>query len=165
MSILVVGPAGETGEAVIGRLVDQGDEVRVIEPDEAAADRWRALGAFVARGAADDADLVERAAQNVRTVVVLRTADLGPVVGGATSAGVGRVVVCVRGPEDVDPATLSADVVALVVPSTRVTRRPAIPAARLAEAIDAADDLAGNPRMVVDLGTDAGWRQLGLEPA
>ncbi len=42
----------------------------MIEADEPAADRWRSLGAHVASGPQWDADLVERAAQNVRTIVV-----------------------------------------------------------------------------------------------
>lgn len=163
MSVLVVGARGDAGKAVVARLVDQGDDVRVIEPDETAAARWRALGAFVARGTPDDADLVERAAQSVRTVIVLGAADLGPVVTGAAAAGVGRLVVCVRRRDEVDPAALSPEVVALLIPATRVTRRPAISAERLAEAIDAADDLAGAPRMVVDLGASEGWRRLGLQ--
>jgi hypothetical protein len=37
---------------------------------------------------------------------------------------------------------------------------PDMPA--LAAAVSAADDLAGEPRMVVDLTTDEGWRTVGL---
>ena len=41
-------------------------------------------------------------------------------------------------------------------------RRGTIDPARVAEAIDAADDLAGNPRLELDLGTPDAWRALRL---
>ena len=163
MSILLVGADGDVGEAVVARLVQQGDEVRVIETDERASDRWRALGAHVARGAADDADLVERAAQNVRTVVVLGEIDVRPVVQGAAAAGVDRLVLTRPAGDATDVADCGLDYVVLVVPRTRLVRRRAVAAGALAEAIDAADDLAGNPKIVVDLGTDRGRSDLGLD--
>jgi Trk K+ transport system NAD-binding subunit len=163
MSVLVVGAAGEVGEAVVARLIEQGDEVRVIEPDGAAAEHWRALGAHVAAGDPADADLVERAAQNARTIVALADTDIEPLVQGAIAARVERVVLCVHdhGPHVVAGSDL--DFVALVVPRTRFARRAAVSPQALAEAVDAADDMAGNPRMFVNLGDAAGWRALGLE--
>jgi hypothetical protein len=41
-------------------------------------------------------------------------------------------------------------------------KRARVPA--LAQAIDAADDLAGNPRLDLDLTTIEGWAVLGVDP-
>jgi hypothetical protein len=166
MSILVVGAAGELGAAVVARLVDQGDDGRVVEPDEAAIAGWRELGAHVARGSPDDADLVERAAQNVRTVVVLDGALVMPeLLRGARAARVPRFVVCADARAVAPLAEAGVDYVVLVVPRTRFARRPSRSPAEVAEAVDAADDLAGNPRMVVDLTTPEGWAALGIDAA
>ena len=162
MSILLLGARRDVGEAVVTRLVGRGDEVRVVEPDASAADRWRALGAYVAIGSPDDADLVERAAQNVRTAVVFGDVDRGPILQGIGAAGVGRVVLCLDR-YDAHAAEGEVELVALLVPRTRFPRRPTVSPEAIAEAVDAADDLAGNPRMVVDLGDAQAWRALGLE--
>jgi uncharacterized protein YbjT (DUF2867 family) len=164
VSILLIGAEGDLGEAVVTRLVDQGDEVRVIEPDGRAAGRWRALGAHVAAGSPDDADLVERAAQNVRTVVVLNDHEAEPILRGARAARVGRLVVCTGARYRHDLAAGDFEYVVLTVPRTRFGRRPALSPGALAAAVDAADDLAGRPRMSVDLGDPSGWRRLGLDP-
>ena len=164
MSILVIGTEAPEAEAVITRLVGQGDEVRVIEPDERAGQRWRALGAHVARGQADDPDLVERAAQNVRTVVLLSGAELGPILPPARAAGVGRVVACVADAGELDLEGEGMDFVLLLRSTRRWPRRSAVGPVVLAEAIDAADDLPGNPRMIVDLDDVSQWGRLGLEP-
>jgi uncharacterized protein YbjT (DUF2867 family) len=163
VSILLVGADGAVGDAVVERLLDQGDEVRIVEPDAAAAEHWRALGAYVAFGSPDDSDLVERAAQNVRTIVVLSELEGEPILTGALAAGVGRLVFCVHDGGKHEVGGKDVDFVVLVVPRTRFARRPAIAPSALAEAIDAADDLAGHPRIYVDLGNETGWRELGLD--
>jgi hypothetical protein len=164
VSVLLIG-GGALTSAVIERLVGAGDEVRVIEPDPARGEGLRALGAFVALGSPDDFDLVERAAQNVRTIVVLVDLDLEPVVRGASAARVDRVVVV--GGSSATPGPLeeaAIDYVVLRVPPPRLLRGPRVSEEAVAEAIDAADDMAGDPRLVVDLGTAEGWRSLGLAP-
>ena len=164
MSVLIVGAEGEVGEAVIARLVEQGDEVRVIEPDERAGERWRALGAHVATGSPGDADLVERAAQNVRTLVALRELDYAPLVQGAVAAGVGRFVVAAEGSDRFGLEDVDVEFVILLVAQSPFRRRPSLAPAALALAVDAADDLAGAPRIYVDLRVGEGWRRLGLDP-
>ena len=168
MSVLLVGAGGALADALIARLVGEGDEVRVVEDDDRGAARWRALGAFVARGTPDDFDLVERAAQSARTIVVLSPEiPLAPVLQGATAARVDRIVVCGAGARSaagpLEEAAL--DHVVLDVPQGSAwRRRRAVAPAALAEAIDAADDLAGSPRLVLDLGHADAWRALGLTP-
>ncbi len=56
-------------EAIARRLIDAGDQVRVIWSGDAGP--LRDLGAFVARGHPNDADLVERAAFGCETIVVV----------------------------------------------------------------------------------------------
>jgi Trk K+ transport system NAD-binding subunit len=162
VSVLIVGAEGALGEAVIARLVSEGDDVRVIEPESRAADRWKALGAHVARGTPDDVDLVERAAQNVRTLVALRPVAIEPIVAGAVAARVGRLVLCAD--RDVVARLEAADVefVVLVVPRRRFARRAAVTPGAVAEAVDAADDMPGTPRIVVNLSRPDGWHELGL---
>jgi hypothetical protein len=168
MSVLVIGGRDATADAVVRRLVGEGDEVRVIEDDAGRGDELRALGAFVARGDAGDFDLVERAAQNVRTVVVLGAGwELEPILRGARAAAVDRIVWCgTRGA--VDPGVLEAGgfdyVLMHVPPPARWRRAPRIPEDALADAISAADDLAGNPRLVLDLASADAWSALGLAP-
>lgn len=165
MSVLLVGTSGEVAVAVVERLVAQGDDVRVVEPEPDAAPRWRALGAHVARGRADDADLLERAAQNVRTIVVL---DADPpfdaIVEAALKASVGRIVWLARRgrPELARLRAEGLDYVAIEVPKKGWRRKDGVAPAAVAEVIDAADDLAGNPRLEVDLAEAEGWTRLGL---
>lgn len=168
MSILVLEPTGRLGEVTVRHLIDEGDEVRVLITRD--ADRWKSSGAYVASGHAEDEDLVERACRNVRTVVVHEpaTGRLGPgltsVLEAAARGGVGRAVVVSsqRRPyiegilED-----LPLDVVLLTWAKGLLHRRK-ITDEHVAIAISAADDLAGNPRMKVDLGSDEGWKSLRL---
>lgn len=167
MSVLLVGAAGELAEVLIARLVEQGDEVRVVEDDDGRGSKWRALGAYVARGTPDDFDLIERAAQNVRTLVVLGRPDLGPILSGATAASVERIV-CAGARSESDVAALGEaklDYVILETPGrSRWRRGSGVSSGAIAEAIDAADDLAGHPRLVLDLGDTGAWPALGLAP-
>jgi hypothetical protein len=173
MSILLVGLAEDLMPPLIRRLTEQGDEVRVLEADEIASDRWRTLGAHIASGPQWDADLIERAAQNVRTIAVGDRHDRDPtelmealVKGGELASRDMRLVVV----GDVLPRALSVlrdsklDYVILGPPARHrfLGRRPSLPPERLAEAVDAADDLAGEPRLELDLGDQRAWRELKL---
>ncbi|MGH2820657.1 MAG: NAD-binding protein [Actinomycetota bacterium] len=180
MSLLLIGISGDEGRALVERLVAQSDEVRVIEDDPVDASEWTSLGAHVAHGSATDSDLIERAAQNVRTVVVMeeRGRDLQAVIGAVLQGAPGaarreedlRVVACAPDPAPT-AELLSAAGVDHVVLGTgdrrgrlRIGGGGRIRAGALAEAIDAADDLAGNPRTSLDLTDPSAWEQLRLLP-
>ncbi|MEA2507603.1 MAG: hypothetical protein QOH48_2221 [Actinomycetota bacterium] len=171
MSVLLLGPPRGAGDAVIERLTSQGDEVGVIEADLEQADRWKALGARVAHGSPGDADLIERAAQNSRTVVLFDIDDrmtdlLDAVITGASQTSVDRVIVVAAG------STISCvkmlrssglDYIVLHTPRHRTLfRRNAFAADAVAEAVDAGDDLAGHPRLELEVSHPAAARALGL---
>lgn len=161
MPVLLVAPPAGLGDAVVRRLIDHGDDVRVVEPERAEAGRWRALGAHVAAGP-PDADLIERAAHQARTIVLFDPALVPVAAAAAGSAGVDRLVVVTRTLKGATRAALEGaglDFVALVAGGPL---RP-VAAGEVAAAIDAADDIAGAPRLVVDLRARAGWAQLGIE--
>ena len=167
MSILLIDPDPELGAAIVDRLRSEGDEVRVL------SDRpgdWKDRGAYLASGDPLDADLVERACTNVRTVVfVARERKLGmslltSALTAAGRAGTDRVVVCLPGPDaTVVRAVESSGMsyVTLITGRRGFLPKKTIEPGSLAEAVSAADDLAGEPRLVVDLTTEEGWRQLG----
>jgi hypothetical protein len=171
VSVLLIGAGPDLGAALIRRLIAQDDEIRVVESDADVAALWRSLGAHVAMGEMTDADLIERAAQSVRTVVLFeaQAAAIEPVVQGASSAHVGRLVLCSPGPEADAVASIRASSIDHVVLRTGGGRRrwwggrDRFSNEAIAEAIDAADDLAGAPKLDLDLGHPAAWRQLGLE--
>ena len=163
-------------EALITRLLRQGDEVRVVEHDRTLAERWVSSGAHVAPGRASDPDLVERAAQGARSVVVMdrRGEDLAAVVrsaveGAKLASRDMRLIVCAR---DVDGEVLDIvrrSLLEHVVIQTgsvgdRRLLRSRTPSEKVFEAIDAGDDLPGHPRLELDLDNDQAWRELGLEP-
>ena len=173
MSILLVGLDEELMPPLIRRLIEQGDEVRVLDSGEEASDHWRSLGAHVASGPRWDADLIERAAQNVRTIVVGDRHDQEPaelmealVEGGVLASPDMRVVVV----GEVVPGALALlresllEYVILGSVERRglLGRRSRVSPERLAEAVDAADDLAGGPRLELDLGDQSAWRELKL---
>ncbi|MGH2787924.1 MAG: hypothetical protein ACRDJV_08440 [Actinomycetota bacterium] len=164
MSVLLVGIAGDSGEAIIRRLVSQGDEVRVLEGNGTAGERWRSLGAHVARRESDMADLVERAAQNVRTVVIGEEADVDAIVAGAEAARVERVVLFGVRPAYPALEALRRSHIQHVVLSTGRKRWGAgrVSDEALAEAIDAADDIGGQPRLELNLSEGDAWAALGL---
>lgn len=163
MSVLLIGDHRLT-RPVAERLLAQGDEVRAL--GTTLGPELAGLGVHVARGPYLDDDLIERAAQNVRTIVVfeptLETASV--VVAGAANAGVGRIVVV---GSRLDDAALSAltgsslEHVILRVPRPGVFTR-ALDEGRIAEAVDAADDLPGELRMDLDLANDDAWRALRI---
>lgn len=160
MSVVVIGGDAELTEAVVERLIAQDDTVGVIT--ETARPRLKELGGHIALGPLDDADLIERAGQHARTLVVLDPEE--PVVRAAVDAGrmLGgddvRIVVCGR--------RVGRDVAAIVAASglqyvlLRTGRRTA--PQRIAEAIDAADDRAGELALDLDLNDERAWAALGL---
>jgi hypothetical protein len=170
MSILLIRANGRIGETLARRLIAQGDEVRVIEPAEELVEAWQELGVKVAPGRDDDTDLIERAAQNVRTTVVVDD-EAGParqviahVLAGIGAARVGRLILCARKPDErlLDAVRTSGlDYVVLTIGSGLLSRTR-VPVEDVAEAIDAADDLAGSPRLELDLTKAESWAALGL---
>lgn len=158
MAVLVITDGTELDERVVRRLLEQGDEVRVLEAGSGRADLWRESGAFLARGEGDDPDLVERAAQNVRTVVVLgdqvRLEVVANVLEAGRNAGVDRLVCCAPSvSEEIRAAVRSAALTYVLLETGRpgFLRRRAPDLGRVAQAIDAADDLAGEPQLEIDL--------------
>jgi hypothetical protein len=173
VSILVVEPDETNGPAIVELLVAEGDEVGVIVADAAAGDRWKSLGAHVAVGEAEDPDLIERAAQHARSIVLFDAAAavVGAVIEGARMASVSpaRIVYCSTAPGEIEPIlrTSGLEYVILSIPIERagLRRRPrqALNARLVAKAVSAADDLAGNVRLIVDLQTAQGVAALGLD--
>jgi hypothetical protein len=173
MAILLVGPPLEVGQVLIARLVAQDDEVRVVEDDATKADIWKQLGAHVALGEWDE-DLVERAAQNVRTLVLFDGSPgiepwlLEQLVTGARLARVDRVIWCAPSARRDDIAVLERSELEYMVLVTGgakgfLRRSPQVAPEDLARAIDAADDLAGELHAVLELGKAAAWETLGLD--
>lgn len=162
MSILLLAPPADLGPILVERLVDQDDEVRVIETEGARGPEWRRLGAHVAVGELD-ADLIERAAQNTRTVVAFDAEGLAEVLEGSGNADVERLVLCLRAADEaVIDALAGAEMDYVVLLTGRVRRRNL---AFIAEAIDAADDLAGPLRVVIDLRREDAGARLRLNEA
>ena len=157
MSVLLAGIGPELAPVLIRRLVEEGDQVRAILP--AGADAAPFAGAHVATGDPGDDDLVERAAQGARTIVLGRGVQVP--LDAAARAGVDRAILL---DAHEAPAPTGMSWVVLVTSRTRLGRRRGPPPASVAEAVNAADDLAGEPRLVADLTTDDGWRALGLDP-
>lgn len=171
MSVLLVGITGSRGEAIVRRLVAQGDEVRVVEGDPDAGERWRSLGAYVARRDDDMADLVERAAQNVRTIVIGDVLahdrdDVRAIVTGASAARVERIVLYGTPASGATLAAVREFPSQHVVLSTGRKRLlgGGLDDEALAAAVDAADDIAGEPRLELDLSDPDAWPSLGLTP-
>jgi hypothetical protein len=153
---------------VVERLLSEGDEVRVIAPHD-EREWYRSLGARVAVGDPLDPDLVERSSQGARTVVFLDVG--GNLAGhfefaleGARHAGVGRVIVSTprRDRYIVDALRQDPGEHVYLIAGGRFRRRLAHQA--VAKAVNAADDLAGTPRLQLDLTTREGWASLGLDP-
>lgn len=167
MSVVVVGASGELGAAVVNRLLEAGDEVGVIEPSPERAEGWRRAGAHVARGSSSDADLIERAAQNARTLVVLGADQevMSAAVEGARLAGVERIVATgARFEPELTALLRSSGLDYVVLETGRRLLGGAASPADVGRAVDAADDLPGRPRLELSLKTTEAWRELRLEP-
>lgn len=167
MSILLIGDPGSLGEVLIRRLIAQGDEVRAIAA-EADAEDLAGYGVHIARGPELDADLVERAAQNVRTIIAFDTATevIESVVEGGRAARVERIVVCATSvPEPVRSHLRDSDLDYVVLQAPRKgLLRKGVSETALAEAIDAADDMSGRLRLELNLNESAAWKLLNLDP-
>jgi hypothetical protein len=171
VSVLLLSPPPPVGTAVIERLIGQGDEVRVIEANRELAERWKSLGAYVALGASDDSDLIERAARGCRTMVLFDLDDAGlprleTALEAVATTTVDRVVAVAagRGTRCLELLRSQATgYVFLRAPRSRFSwsRSTNTPSA-IAEAIDAADDLAGDPRLELDLSDRRAAEALGL---
>lgn len=172
MSVLLLGLDEQRGPAFIRRLLDEGDVVGVVEEDPARAAQWKRAGAHVASGSPADADLIERAAQHARSIVV-SLSERGAseaVVAAVLEAGrlapeAPRIIVAGSPSSEIEEMLRGSafDYVILRLPARRVLRRvPVLPPEDLAEAINAADDLAGSPRLDLDLTSEPGWERLGL---
>ena len=171
MSLLLVGVDEVVGAAVIELLVSRGDEVRVVENDPNLEARWRDLGAYVARGDSSDGDLVARAATNCRTVVALEGAATGDrldaAIEGALFAGVERIVVGAPAIKDAARLRLrdaGIQFVLLTWGRRRLMRGASVRPSDIASAVDAADDLSGEPALDLDLRNQRSWASLGLRP-
>ena len=174
MSILLIGLSEELTEELVKRLINEGDEVRVLEDSDDKAESWRMLGAHIAHGSIWDADLIERAAQNVRTIVVgeHHTHDATElmeevVTGGGFASKDMRIVLVgqdLQAPafRRVRESPLAYVALGVATKRSLLGRRRAPAPAILAEAIDAADDLAGEPRLELDLGDEHAWAELKL---
>lgn len=165
---MIVG-GGEVERAVAERLLAQGDEVRVVVADPSEKAEWIALGVHVAVGDPSDDDLIDRAGQNARTLILFdrSASDAATVDGalkGAAAAGIERVIVCAAVvPDEARRKIADAGVgYALLAYGRRLSVRGRVPPARVAEAVDAADDLSGEPRLELDLREPGDLRQLGL---
>jgi hypothetical protein len=169
VSLLLLGLPADLGDVLVPRLRGQGDEVRVLENNDALAQRWRDLGAYVAHGPEDDPDLVMRAATNCRSLVLLGrwSGDdaLDVAVEGARLATVERIVLFSEEPIDAALERLRASGLQYVALEFRrkLLRRGLAPNL-LAAAVDAADDLAGEVALELDLRADSSWTALGLQP-
>jgi Trk K+ transport system NAD-binding subunit len=145
VSILLVEPARDIATSVVIKLLDQGEEVRIVaiapEPE------WSDLGAHIARGDGTDADLLERAGQGARTVVLFDPSgeQAAAAVEAATNARIERLVVCSkRMGEEVDVVRTSGLSYVLLLTGRRARNSAA-------DAIDWADDVAGDVKLEVDL--------------
>jgi hypothetical protein len=175
LSVLLIGLDRELVPVLIRRLTSEGDEVRVLAHEDETDDRWRSLGAHIASGPLWDADLIERAAQNVRTIVVGDRHGEDPselmaalIEGGGLASRTMRLVFVgdpVPGPLNLlRESKLEHVVLGSIDRRTLLGRRARLPLERVAEAVDAADDLAGHPRLELKLGEESAWRELRLEP-
>ena len=177
MSVLLLGLESSFGSAVIQRLLDEDDIVGVIEEDRARGEEWKKFGAHVALGSPSDFDLIERAAQHVRSIVIVESgvSDSAAVV-EATLMGArlvpgerARVIFVAAAPDPKIEETLNGSefdflILRIATGKSFIRRSRPLAPEQLAEAINAADDLTGTPRREIDLGSDEGWSALGLQP-
>ena len=171
MSVLLAGIDEHLARAIAARLIAQSDEVRIVLDSSRERDAWRERGVYVAVGDAEDEDFVWRAAGGVRTVVAgaerLAGVAGAVLVAGAKRAGTGRFIVLTKGDPPRLPEGLleeDADLIVLRLPKKRLLQRELLAPESVAEAVDAADDLAGSPHLDLDLGQPDAWGELRLAP-
>lgn len=182
MSVLLIGATSSLGDILVRRLVSENDEVRVLVTGGEGGDRLGDLGAYIASGSELDADLVERAATNCRTIVVIerpggKTAEIVRTVIAGGEAALGtpeegiRLILCGARPDEDAIAALRSSDLSYVVLRTGGRLAGFLPVAservadeHVATAIDAADDIAGKVRLELDLTAAADWAKLKLKP-
>lgn len=128
------------------------------------------MGAHPATGDHSDADLVERAAQNCRSIVLLGARATEPetvaaVAEGGIAAGTDRLILCRGSYRERLPDVAAAWPRSYVVLEQVAGRWPRVQKAsaeKVAEAVDAADDIAGEPRFSVNLNDPADLAKLRL---
>ena len=175
MSILLIGLEDELGPVLVQRLLREGDVIGVIEEDEDRAARWREVGAHVASGQSTDFDLIERAAQHARSIVVVdfrlsepREVIEAVLMGAQLIPGERARIILVttsREPTVGEGLTRSEfDFVILRTPraGSPVRQRSKLKTESVADAVNAADDLAGSPRLDLDLRDPDSWVALDL---
>ncbi|MEA2477359.1 MAG: hypothetical protein QOC87_1558 [Actinomycetota bacterium] len=151
MSFLILGSDPPLVDAIVSTLVADGDLVRVVDPDPSRVEAIKQRGGFVASGNPADADLVERAGQGARTAVVVEPAPLtAEVLGALVAARISRIVYVGRDANTIK--LISAGTLDhVVLRRRRATLRRTGEISSIVAAVVAADDLAGTPRVVVDL--------------
>lgn len=163
-----MGAGIDLATALLKTLVRPDDQVRIVEEDPVLAERWRSAGAHVAPGLDDDPDLVSRAAEGARTVVLCDESCSQEVLESLAEEAVkDRRIVVWAELGRLDPAPLragSAQHIWLSGSHRRRDwgRRKALSYEEIARVIDAADDLEGAPRWELDLTDPASWERLGL---
>ncbi len=167
MAVLLIKPPHDVGPVLVGRLVRQDDQVRVIDdPDD--GEPWRRMGAHLAWGDPSDLGLVATAALGCRTIVAFSEGGLIQAAAAAQAACVERVVAVLEAaPPAHERASWGIDHVILMSGNQKKrwgVRGRGVSPEDLAEAIDAADDLAGHPRLTLDLGEPTSWGWLNLDP-
>ncbi len=169
MSILIVGGGIPLTTALIEVLLERGDEVRVVEDDPELITRWRSRGARPARGAVDDVDLITRAAEGARSLVLcdeffsLATV---PEIETYLSSDTRLIFVL----EHSDPAVRLPSARQHVILRRLATRsrwggRRGLGYDAIARLVDAADDIVGEPSLDLDMRDAASWLRLGLDPS
>ncbi|MQA98983.1 MAG: hypothetical protein GEU78_01600 [Actinobacteria bacterium] len=174
MSVLIVAGNTHIDGLLARRLVEQGDVVGILVEDDGMIDHVDPGDAHVAQGSRTDEDLIERAATHARTIVVYEEAvvpthrDIVRAVVAAAKRIEGVRVVMWGSKHSAEAVeTLSTSGLPYVVIHTGKLRgrlRRTVPFEAVVEALDAADDLAGDVHLEVDLTRDEEWARLKLEP-
>jgi len=175
MSLLLVGMPQTLAATLVRRLVAEQDEVRLLLSDGSDPEPWKRLGAYVATGDHGDADLIERAAADARTLVLgeevaaLTAEERDAILTGARRAAVGRIVVCQSQPrEELVGALRGAGFEFVVLATAKKSLlgkpRTKIPISKLSEAIDAADDIAEPLQAELNLTIPKAWKVLKVPP-
>jgi TrkA family protein len=161
VSFLVLGGDQSLVDAIVARLVADGDLVRVLDPNPTRIESIKQQGGFVATGDPTDADLVERAGQGARTAVVVEPVRLTTeLLDAFAAARITRIVYAGRDTSNIELISAgSLDHVVLRRRHTPLRRRAEIPS--IVAAVVAADDVAGTPRVVIDLSDKEALRRLG----
>jgi hypothetical protein len=121
-------------------------------------------GVHVAFGDPSNGDLLERAAQGCRSIVLFDPSSelLEKALEAARFARVERLIVCARGSRPGSMDAAQSFVWLAARPKGIV--RSGVPWFDYAAAIDAADDLAGDVKLDLDLNVADSWLRLGLTP-